>query len=284
MVHVTHLKLVKMKDNSRTDNVYKLGSFASEVFSELAKDKSYEHPFFLIEIMKRRKDNPTLEVPYKTMKWFVVYSEQELYDYCKPSGEIYKYCAETNSRAYFHVNAKDSRQTANAMLCLISKWSNPNYNTLELLPNCFYLAARQQESNVKNKYWVLDFDYQDDFKFSEDDKTILLESISPEDPPAFYEDGFILSVKTEMLKIITYALPQAQKDFLNSKAFTVKTNHGFHIVIPPFDLYEEIKKAAFDLRFKIQDYDYDHIVKNEKLMDRLKKNNSTLLMMPPSKD
>lgn len=267
--------------NRSLSNLTQLKSFASLIFNRVANDKSYEHPFFLIEIIQRRKDNPALEAPYKTLKWFAVYSSEELTELCSPTGEITEYCNKTNSRAYFHVNIKDSRATVNGMLYLISKWSNINNNTLNQLPECFYIAARQQEANIKldNMFWVIDFDYKDGFEIP-DDSSIALETINPESPGAFYEDGFINSVRKKFIEFITQNLQEEKRDFYFVNSFTVKTNQGFHIVIPPFDLTKEVKR---DLPKFLEDEvkDFKIIVKEEiRLLDRIKKNNSTILYKP----
>lgn len=263
------------------DNLNFITYFANLVFNEVKSDKDYEHPFFLIEILQRRKDNPNLDCPYKTLKWFAVYNVEQLLELCSASGEVIDFCNRTNSRAYFHVNIKDSRATVNSMLYLISKWSNFNNNTLEKLPECFYVAARQQESNIKlqNMFWVVDFDYKDDFILS-DDSIMDLETIEPGSPGAFYENGFISQVRRTFLDFITQNLQKERKDFYNFNCIHVKTNHGFHLILPPFDLTKEIKS---ELPNHLEDSikDFTKIIKPEvRLTDRIKKNNSTLLYMP----
>lgn len=267
--------------NKCLNNSLILKVFANQIFNSIRNDKDYEHPFFLIEIIQRRKDNPNLDCPYKTLKWFAIYNGDLLSDSSEIMEEIVEFCKKTNSRAYFHVNVKDSRATVNSMLYLIGKWSNINNNTLDKLPECFYIAGRQQESNIKqeNMFWVIDFDYRDGFCPSNSSK-LDLEMIEPGSLDTFYEDGFINSVRNVFLNFITKNLKEEIRQNYESKCFSLKTVHGFHLILPPFDVTHEVKVSLMkELETKV--LFFSEVIKEEKRIgDRIKKNNSTILWAP----
>lgn len=258
-----------------------LKSFVNNQFYRVKDDTDYEHPFFLIEIMERRKDNPDLDCPYRTIRWFTVYSIEEFDKLISIDSEMIDYCNKHNARAYLHVNIKDSRATMTNMLHLMSKYSNFNCNQLYKLPECFFTAARMQEANIKEKnmWWVIDFDYKDGI-FSDEDSSILDEKVELSASGAFYEDGFIANVRKHFIDFACKNYSEDRKKTMNYECFSVKTVNGFHLIIPPFDLTSDIRSGMIPY-LKEKEPKFIDIIKEEvRLTDRIKKNNSTILYMP----
>lgn len=109
---------------------------------------------YQIQIIQRRKENPTIKKNAKTLKHFFLYSEDDLGVLCP---KIVKLCTDNRARAYINVEAKSLRAIGHQVIALTNEYLyNGDYHALQ---NVFIKAyGRKASSVVSKKRWVLDAD------------------------------------------------------------------------------------------------------------------------------
>lgn len=139
-----------------TDNFENYKSFIrlydtfSEKNSSVISDK-----YYVVELIRRGKDNPTLNAANYHFKNYYIYSIQDLDKY---TAEIKKLCDTLNLRAYASVNYKLMAQVAHEALAegarrLAAGDCKRFYNIFESCSGKF--------RDKKNKAWVMDVDTKD---------------------------------------------------------------------------------------------------------------------------
>jgi hypothetical protein len=123
-------------------------------FDQIREMLSFESStnFYFIQILKRRKENPTLKTNSKVVKDFYVYSLNE-FDLIKD--KIIDICNKENARAYIRLNKRCSKKTALYMMKSLTELIiSENYKAAA---NLFPSVAGEFHSDPDKK-WVLDID------------------------------------------------------------------------------------------------------------------------------
>ena len=168
-----------------------------------------ENDFYFIQVIKRRKDNPDMDVAQKTIKSYYVESFEH-YDNLIPI--IKNQCKYENARAYVSLNKKNYEKIAlKVVKTIVEKIINEQYKSIK---NVFDSVVGKHNS-TGTKYWVVDVD--DTFECS----TI------------FY--NYLKSIK-----ILIYQLQSLTKNEPFIKE--IQTKNGIHLITKPFNL-NEFKKT-----------------------------------------
>jgi hypothetical protein len=153
--------------------------------------------FYFVQILKRRKDNPGMEVDMKVIKNYYI---DNLDYYYKKQQEIIDTCNGHNARAYIRLNKRSYKKTALMSLKLIAEYiAGANYRACKSM---FDSAAGQYHSD-ENKKWIIDLDGGD---------------ITP---------AFIMQIET----YISQLQPQGPKLIT-----IIPTKNGKHLIVEPFNL------------------------------------------------
>jgi len=185
------------------DNTAKIRSF-------LSFDKD---DFYFLQIIKRRKDNPDMELGSSVLKNYYINSFEE-YDKLMPI--IQRQCNFENARAYFRLNKRNYKQlglkVVNRALVYITS------NNYKPLCNVFDTMAGECPSDPIRK-WVIDFD---DF-----------------DPSKIGDSLYAHAIYQQLEKL--------QSQTKNTPMMEViPTKNGIHIITRPFNL-AEFKKLYPDV-------------------------------------
>lgn len=107
--------------------------------------------FYFVQILKRRKDNPTMEKGVEVLKTFCIDSLQK---YEKLAEQIQNFCEINNARAYINLNRRGHKKVALQLLRkLAERVSQESYDVKNL-----YDSVCGEFSDEPNKTWVLDLD------------------------------------------------------------------------------------------------------------------------------
>lgn len=129
-----------------------------ELIKPLLEFEQEEDEYYVIFILKRRKDNPEMESDSKIIKEYYISSVDYLE---RKKEEIVKLCEIFNARAVINLNKKSYKNTAFMLLeKLSSSLSSENYRSLK---NIFGKASGSAKI-IGTKRWILDIDE----KLSED--------------------------------------------------------------------------------------------------------------------
>ena len=154
--------------------------------------------YYFIEILKRRKDNPRLNVDSRFIKDYYVFSLEE-FDELKD--ELLCTCEVAHARAYIRLNIRNSRATALHSLKRLADLIASN-NTRASIGLCRRTSAEQHtDHNIK---FLIDIDSLDDLEFA---KSVIL-------------DLFANSKDPKPGKIIA----------------EIPTPNGVHLITTPFDV------------------------------------------------
>lgn len=152
--------------------------------------------FYFIQIIKRRKENPTLATNSVVIKDYFIYSAIE---YHKAKDKIIALCNENNARAYIRINKRNAKVVATRMLSSIADLLlTENYRTAHTL---FSKVAGEYHSD-RDKKWLIDID----------DMTLVT--------PALIEYLVELQSKTNKAPLV----------------LQVPTKNGCHIITRPFNV------------------------------------------------
>lgn len=107
--------------------------------------------FYWINVIKRRKENPSLSKSEKIIKTYNIYSKEHLFEV---RDSIIEYCELNNARAYIHINKRNDKKVALRTLSLIAEnIAAENYN----IKRCYDSVCGQYNSD-ENKKWIIDID------------------------------------------------------------------------------------------------------------------------------
>ena len=108
--------------------------------------------FYLLQIFKRRKDNPEMKKDMTIIDSFYI-SSLEQYD--EMEERIKKICIDNNARAYFRLNRRSFKQVALKTLSRIAKMiEDGNYEHVKRA----YLSCAGEFHKEEDKTWIIDLD------------------------------------------------------------------------------------------------------------------------------
>jgi hypothetical protein len=170
-----------------------------------------ENPFYLLQILKRRKDNPTMDKDMEVIDQMCIYNKSDLE---KKMAHIMAICVRNNARAYINLNVRDlERVGLQALKLTVDYIISHNYKAVK---KAFWAAAGTCNSEIFKK-WVVDVDIT----------------------APYYVDQIIASIK-ELHK-------QAKRG--DDGIFgVVPTKKGFHIICAPFNVQEARKIFEEDIQ------------------------------------
>lgn len=119
-----------------------------------------EHDFYMIQILKRRKENPSMKNNTKLIRTYYIYSLAAL---DKLKDRIIELCQENNARAYIRLNRRNAQRIAlhtQAMICRMML--EGDYKNI----NKAYDKACGKHSHEPKKRWIVDIDTKDQDEFS----------------------------------------------------------------------------------------------------------------------
>jgi len=187
---------------------------SSRVRSFLSFDKD---DFYFLQIIKRRKDNPDMELGSNVLKNYYIHSFEE-YDKLMPI--VKRQCDFENARAYFRLNKRNYRHIGLKLMSRALVYiSSNNYAPLR---NVFDAVAGECPSDSVRK-WVVDVDKEninEEFHYKTD------------------SDGKIRMVygESEIAKLCSFVmLLQSQTKNTPMMEF-LPTKNGMHIITRPFNL------------------------------------------------
>lgn len=136
-----------------TDNFKNFRYFINDTEGLPEKDsKGTSYYYYVIEIMRRGKDNPDLPAANVHFKNYYIYSWE---DYERYENEIKDLCKTFRMRAYISVNRKDLRRVAiNTVAEMTRRIAEGDYKRIyKVFESC---SGKYKERN-KN-YWIIDID------------------------------------------------------------------------------------------------------------------------------
>lgn len=159
-----------------------------------------DNEFYLIQIIQRKKDTPTLEgiKDKKVIKSYYVSSHEYL---DRKMDDIIETCQKHRARAYINLNKKNYKQICLKSLQILSNAIyNENYKEIHSMIDT---ACGQTGSCDGNKVWVCDVDELD------------------------------INAVIEVIEVVTTC---EVKDYPNPIIGINPTLHGYHILTKPFDM------------------------------------------------
>lgn len=146
-------------------------------FEQIKKLLTFESDdeFYVIHILKRKKDNPELESNVKMVKTYYVSSHEYL---DKKQNDIMEHCIKYNARAYINLNVRSYKKVALQTLV----------KTAQFIEQGDYKAVRvafdksvTQSGTTRNKSWVIDIDSDDGITSNPDIVTYINNHCEPLD-------------------------------------------------------------------------------------------------------
>lgn len=181
-----------------------------ELIKPLLEFEQEEDEYYVIYILKRRKDNPEMEGDSKVIKDYYVTSLKYLES---KKEEIIKLCEVFNARAVINLNRKSYKDTAFVMLeKLALALSEEKYQGVRNL----YRKSSGNAKIVGQKRWILDID----------------EKLSEERIKQFCT--FIHRLR-----------PEGQKEIA-----LLPSKNGWHLITTPFDLKTFNEQEVFNFEVK----------------------------------
>jgi len=164
---------------------------------------SDEDKFYLLQIFKRRKDNPDMKKDMVILDSFFI-STMDQFDGLEE--RIKKICLDNNARAYLRLNRRSFKQVALKTLSRVAKMiEDGNYEHVKRA----YLSCAGEFHKEEDKTWIIDLD-----RNGTSDETY---------------DAYINSVIFEAQQLIQ----EAGKDDTMS---ILQTKNGLHFICRPFNL------------------------------------------------
>lgn len=156
--------------------------------------------FYFIQIFKRRKDNPDLELGVKRLKSYCVYSIKELTELFP---KIIQKCKENNARAYIRLNKQNAKDVT--LRCIEQLSKNIRTGNLEKGRTVWDAVAGQGGSK---EWWAVDIDAEH-----------------------IMENPLI---DTEIRSILQHYFEVDRK--IKFECNKVETLTGVHLIVRPFDI------------------------------------------------
>jgi hypothetical protein len=159
--------------------------------------------FYLLQIFKRRKDNPEMKKDMTILDSFFISS---LDQYDEMEERIKKICIDNNARAYFRLNRRSFKQVALKTLSRIAKMiEDENYEHVKRS----YLSCAGEFHKEEDKTWIIDLD-----RNGASDEAY---------------DAYINSVIFEAQKLI-------QETGKDDSMSIIPTKNGIHLICRPFNV------------------------------------------------
>lgn len=118
-------------------------------------DFSDPDSFYFLQILKRRKDNPTMERDCITIGDYYI---QSLDGFDRTIQNVRSICEKENARAYIRLNRRDSKKLAFQVLKRIADYiSSGNYKAVKNA----YASCSGEFSSDEDKKWIVDIDWKD---------------------------------------------------------------------------------------------------------------------------
>lgn len=111
-----------------------------------------ENEFYFLQIIQRKKEHPNLGRNNRLIKAYYIQSIEQLDKYQE---EIVGLCDKFNSRAYIHLNRRNSKVVAFEMMELLA--TNLKLNQFNQLSKLYNTVCGNHHSD-KDKTWILDID------------------------------------------------------------------------------------------------------------------------------
>lgn len=226
-----------------TDNFERFKDFINQTEGLPDKDpKGTAYYYYVIEIMRRGKDNPDMPAANVHFKNYYIYSWE---DYNKFEKEIKILCEVLNMRAYISVNRKELKRIAiNTVAEMTRRIAEGDYKRIyKVFESC---SGKYKERN-KN-YWIIDLD--------------------DEVPSSNY------------VKRIKEIVNSCQSQFETNIIMDMPTKSGVHILTHPFNKHEYEKKWNNEFGSKLNNNDDFELDNNGDLLHKkpdIKENHLTLL-------
>lgn len=158
--------------------------------------------FYLVQIFKRRKDNPEMKKDMIILDNFFISTEDQ-FDNLKYT--IEKICRDNNARAYLRLNRRSFKQIALKTLGRIAKMiEDENYEHVKRA----YLSCAGEFHKEENKTWLVDIDRN---------------GLSDSD-----FDSYIQRIKGEVILLV-------KETERNPTVYEIPSKNGIHLVCPPFN-------------------------------------------------
>lgn len=190
-------------------------------YTELLRFLSFpsSDSFYLINIVKRRKDNPDLSKTSKLLRHFEVKSFE---DFEELMPKIQDMCIENNARAYIYLTRLSYKRTALKAISMLSDYLSSGQ------PEAGYNVWHKAATNAKadKKLWVVDLDTDEELAAAR----LILHTI---------------------LDILNLRSDKKKNEFICN---AIKSKSGIHIITEPFDkkvFYDKLKLHGAPTEFTI---------------------------------
>lgn len=155
--------------------------------------------FYMIQILKRRKDNPDMKRDMELIDTIFIYSKDDLNG--EKGQKIRFLCVQHNARAYIRLNRRSMKKVAMMTLKKVTDLIvDGNFKAVKRA----YISAAGEHHSEPNKTWIVDID--EDLK--------------------------------ENIQQIEYVIDHLCKPFTNESKIIAKipTVNGFHFITYPFNI------------------------------------------------
>lgn len=166
--------------------------------------------FYLINVLQRHKDIPSLDKSTRLLKTYTVTSKDYL-EKIKP--EIIQLCDVFTARAYVYVNRRSYKNTARHMLKTLAD----NFTSDSFVGITHLFTSEASAHGIGDKLWILDVDLKDSNENSLD--------------VAGENTGII---RGRLWKTLDYKLLEVMPEGCKLLGY-LPTKHGFHFISKPFD-------------------------------------------------
>lgn len=160
--------------------------------------------FYILEIIKRKKENPNLGKNNTEVAQYYITSVKELE---KVMPDVIAICDATNSRAYINLNSRSFQMIA---LFLNKKMGDILLTKDYRFARRAFLSEAHSHTNEQDKTYIVDFDYTDG-------------SCSMDD-----------SARFDLVKELLFKLQK--QTGVQPLLYTIPTKNGVHIITRPFNI------------------------------------------------
>ena len=155
-----------------------------------------EDDFYIVQILKRRRENPEMKKGQKLIHTFFLYSEE---DFDKLRDKIIGLCQEHNARAYIRMNRRSLMKIAlHVQKIVLDATIKGTVDSLKSVQKAYLTACGKYSNAGNDKKWIIDVDTKDEY--------------------------FLIDVKEHIRSV----LPENRKILA-----VIPTPNGYHIVVQP---------------------------------------------------